>query len=460
MKYLAILRDSFREAVDSKVIYVLVTLSLLVTLFMLSMSFTPLPADEVLGPKQMGGGRLTPAGKGDRSQREEGPVVKGDKDEQFKKPVHVPQSGSRPIGVEPLEGGAPDSPDSKYRITLLLDMHDKVTAERARESFALQEKELRRLMGLDQAEEFGVIKVTGVRVVRRAEDNRFAREVTPREQEEGVFIEIDTAPTPATRKVWPHEVKLFFGALPLTFTRGMPLGLGLYVMMTIYLWVGSLVTMLISVVITAFFIPNMLRKGTVDLLIVKPIHRWALLVYKYIGGLTFVFLNTAVALLGAWLALGLRSGVWANSFLLMIFVYTFFFAILYAISTLAAVLTRSAIVSILITCGAWFVFFILGTIHGFFDNMRQLEAQQSPSDHTWRDNTFGNVIRAIHFVSPRTGELDALGSKLLLADFLTDKLAEHIALREIHWGETVGVSLAYIVLFVGLSCWWFSTKDY
>ena len=41
MKYLAILRDSFLEALDSKVIYVLVALSLLVTLFMLSISFTP-----------------------------------------------------------------------------------------------------------------------------------------------------------------------------------------------------------------------------------------------------------------------------------------------------------------------------------------------------------------------------------------------------------------------------------
>ena len=37
MKYLAILRDSFREAIDSKVIYVLVPLSLLVTLFVLQL---------------------------------------------------------------------------------------------------------------------------------------------------------------------------------------------------------------------------------------------------------------------------------------------------------------------------------------------------------------------------------------------------------------------------------------
>src|SRR5204863_726439 len=132
------------------------------------------------------------------------------------------------------------------------------------------------------------------------------------------------------------------------------LGMWLFGLATLYLWIGSLVTLLASIIITSFFIPNMLRKGTVDLLIVKPIHRWVLLVYKYVGGLTFVLLNTAVALGGIWLALGLRSGIWANTFLLMIFVYTFFFAILYAVSTLVAVMTRSAIATILLTCAAWF----------------------------------------------------------------------------------------------------------
>ena len=51
---------------------------------------------------------------------------------------------------------------------------------------------------------------------------------------------------------------------------------------------------------------------------------------------------------GVWLVLALRSGVWDFSFLIVIPVLTFTFAILYAVSTLAAVLTRSPIVSILL----------------------------------------------------------------------------------------------------------------
>ena len=76
----------------------------------------------------------------------------------------------------------------------------------------------------------------------------------------------------------------------------MPLGFQLYILEDFIVnSVGSWVAILVSVVITAFFIPNMLRKGTVDLLIVKPIRRSTLLLYKYVGGLLFILLNTAVA---------------------------------------------------------------------------------------------------------------------------------------------------------------------
>src|SRR5262249_43790368 len=147
------------------------------------------------------------------------------------------------------------------------------------------------------------------------------------------------------------------------------------------------VTLIISIVMTAFFIPNMLRKGTVDLLIVKPIHRPVLLVYKYLGGLTFILLNTTVAIGGVWLALGLKSGVWANNFLLMIPTLTFFFAILYAVSALFGVISRSPIVAILVTCLAWFMFFSVGAAYGVVDGRSHYEQDRNlPAEDRWSDN--------------------------------------------------------------------------
>ena len=111
--------------------------------------------------------------------------------------------------------------------------------------------------------------------------------------------------------------------------------------------------MLIGAIITSFYIPNMLRKGTVDLLIAKPIHRAALLLYNFVGGLSFMFLNTVVVVVGIWLVAGLRSGLWARRSSGCILILTFQFAIFYAVSTVFAVLTRSPIVAILAACFTW-----------------------------------------------------------------------------------------------------------
>src|SRR5205823_1629182 len=46
MKFLAILRDSLRETIDTKVFYVMVGLSVLLTLFALGIGFTPGSAED------------------------------------------------------------------------------------------------------------------------------------------------------------------------------------------------------------------------------------------------------------------------------------------------------------------------------------------------------------------------------------------------------------------------------
>ena len=90
---------------------------------------------------------------------------------------------------------------------------------------------------------------------------------------------------------WPHTIKIFFGAVTIARDEA-PLGMTLWVIEDqIINGLGGAVALLISIIITAFFIPNMLRKGSVDLLISKPIGRSQLLIYKYIGGLTFIFLR-------------------------------------------------------------------------------------------------------------------------------------------------------------------------
>jgi ABC-type transport system involved in multi-copper enzyme maturation permease subunit len=443
MKYLAILKDSVREAIDNKVIYVMIALSLLVTLFVLTTSFTPLSAQKtmdlavkgrLLGFAQFGEG-------GPRGRRH-------------------PFWDRRELGefsvrkVEVLRG-EPDAPESAYRVLVALVLPTEEKASQVRKAPGEALGQLR--MNMTMAQEVGAFKVVGVRV---ADDQGGGKG----EDARAVLFEATTEPVDSARLGWAHEYSLFGGAVPAG--GGGPLGMVLFISAITFLGIGSLVALLASLIITAFFIPNMLRKGTVDLLLVKPIHRWTLLVYKYIGGLTFIFINTTIAVVGMWLALGLRSGVWANSFLLMIFVYTFFFAIIYAVSTLFAVLTRSAIVAILVTCGVWFLFFIIGQLYSFGEVVAmQEERDHVPAAHRSSDNAFWKVVRGIHFVLPRTRDLDQLGNEALLRDFTPPTVfgqATRAAMgrRSFDWAESITVSLVFIAVMLGLSCWRFATKDY
>jgi ABC-type transport system involved in multi-copper enzyme maturation permease subunit len=470
MKYLAILKDSLREAIDNKVIFVMIGLSLLVTLFVFSLGFSPLPPDKMMARLlrgnildlrglQQGGDVQVHEGAPPQPEdkqpphKQPGPIEPGK--EAPKQPAEVGQFVAR--GVELLQG-APDSPESSYRYTIALPLKSKEEADRVKADPAA---EIARLRGrLSQAEQMQYFKITDVRLSPEAPAGGKG-EAWPHT----AYFQLTTEPVEDSRLVWGHDYSLFWGAVPLG--GGAPLGIVLFISTISVLGIGSWVTLMVSIIITAFFIPNMLRKGTVDLLLVRPISRSALLTYKYVGGLTFIFVNTTVAIVGMWLALGLRSGVWANSFLLMIFVYTFFFAILYAVSALFAVLTRSAIVAILVTCGAWFVFFLVGLLYALGEGHRiQEERSGVPPERRTSGNAFFQVMRAVHFVLPRTSDLNQLGNEALIHDFfprqalLREGMRTRMDQSPFNWTESIAVSLAFIAVMLGLSCWRFATKDY
>lgn len=437
MKFLAILKDSFREAVDCKALYVLLALSGVAILLVASLSFELLPAQKMM--EELINGNI------------QGTLGQFRKAAAFEEAGRVaPEDGLFHLDSLHVVNGNSDSPDSEYALTVSMQLSGKEEAAKVRQAPGEAIERLKQRFAL--VEQMHLLKVKEVRFVAVA---------TVAGQHKAEF-ELHTQPTEATRRLWPAEPSLFFGALPLQGLQA-PLGLQLYVIASVVLSTGSRVAVLVGVIITAFFIPNMLRKGTVDLMLVKPIHRWAIMLFKYLGGLSFILLNTAVAVAGIWLALGLRSGIWANSFLLMIFVITFYFAVLYTISTLTSVLTRSVVVAILVTCAAWFLFSIVGEVYLLFDMRQQYEQEKNvPAEKRWGDNAFASVVRAVHTVTPRTSDLKQLGEEILRSDFLTGDTRRTAGLGKssITWGESLTVSGIFMALMLGLSCWRFATKDY
>ena len=352
MKFFAILKDSFREAIDAKVFYVLLGLSVLLTLLTLSISFETQP-----GGQSVIQTAVLPlnADASDMDRAETAQVFLATR------PVQYDVVSAAPLN------GAPDGPSSTFKVTLKATFRTKEEAAKAKADPHAVEQFI--------GEQFGLIE--GRRMMQAADvhfvEGSWSGQIPIIS---GLFggagltgmFTLEARPTPATYRFWPCKMGLFFGAF-YPFGEA-PLFHQLYLVEYLLVgWAGNAVAVLVSIIITAFFIPNMLRKGSIDLLLAKPINRTVLLLYKFVGGLTFMFLNTAVAVGGVWLALGLRSGIWAVSFLETILVLTFVFAVLYSFSTLFGVMTRSPVAAILLTCALWVLLFGVWVTNWTIDNV-------------------------------------------------------------------------------------------
>jgi ABC-type transport system involved in multi-copper enzyme maturation permease subunit len=236
------------------------------------------------------------------------------------------------------------------------------------------------------------------------------------------------------------------------------------------------VIVLLGVIATAFFIPNMLRTGSVDLLLAKPISRPRLLLFKYLGGLTFLFLNAAAVILVVWLFVGLRLGIWSNGFLLSILMLTFFFAVLYSVSTLLAVGTRSIVVCILGTLAFWLLLFGVGFVHGKIhpaplvappvDERLEAARDRRPVGESRGWQLPGWAVRTVdslHAVLPRTSDLGDLTTQLMSEELLSEaeRRAEGFTISPgTTWAESLSVTAGFIAVMLGLSCWIFARRDY
>lgn len=120
----------------------------------------------------------------------------------------------------------------------------------------------------------------------------------------------------------------------------------------------------VAVLVTASMIPQAFEAGSVDLLLSKPISRSLLFLSKFIGGCAFIAINAAYLIGGLWLVLGLKFDLWNARLLWAIPLYLFLFAIYYGVSALAGVVWRNAIVSVVMAIVFWFVCWTLGTANG------------------------------------------------------------------------------------------------
>lgn len=111
-------------------------------------------------------------------------------------------------------------------------------------------------------------------------------------------------------------------------------------------WLGWF-SLILAIISTASIFPKFLQSGSIDLALSKPISRAKLFLCHYVGALSFVGCQTLLFCIIAFFAVGLRLDIWNLSVFWAVLLIPFSFSLVFCVSALLGVLTRSTLISLL-----------------------------------------------------------------------------------------------------------------
>jgi ABC-type transport system involved in multi-copper enzyme maturation permease subunit len=151
--------------------------------------------------------------------------------------------------------------------------------------------------------------------------------------------------------------------------------------------------LLLAIFSSASFVPVMLEKGNIDLLLSKPISRAQLLWGKYVGGILVVLINIAFLIIGVWFIISLKFSYWNFAVLWSILLITFAFATLNAVIVLFGVMTKSSILGMMT---AYFIYLILSPF---------LLATKDRMLPFLQNKVLNTILDGFYYVIPKTSEI-------------------------------------------------------
>ena len=200
---------------------------------------------------------------------------------------------------------------------------------------------------------------------------------------------------------------------------------------------------LIMISLSAGFIPNLLQRGTLDLILARPIGRIELLSYKYASGVLIVAIINLLYFVVGGLGLMRLNGDFSIRFLGCSLTLTAIFSVLYSVVILCSVLTRSESVSALVAFAVWG---LSSTVKKVQENGDEL-LQRFPGTEV--------VVDTLHTILPKTADLAKLNDWFLASD------RAHAAaiFAETRWTFLIGTTLLFMVVNFGLACYFFRRHD-
>ena len=250
----------------------------------------------------------------------------------------------------------------------------------------------------------------------------------------------------------PHgRISLVFGAwrLPL-FRDGQ--AMVHFILLVLGEGVFGVVGTLLALVLTAGFVPEFLQPGNATVLLSKPTPRWALLLGRYLGVLALLAGYVGLYVIGTWMALGLRTGFWVNSYLWGLPLLLLQVAAIYSFSAFLGVCFGSNLVCVIGSVLFWLM--CCGLNYGH----HVLAANES--DVPRQNMMLRGMTEACYWIMPKPVDLGMILREAVDSGLTDPQLQKVVHAGAFHPELSVLSSLAFIAVMIVLAAIQLNSKEY
>jgi ABC-type transport system involved in multi-copper enzyme maturation permease subunit len=163
--------------------------------------------------------------------------------------------------------------------------------------------------------------------------------------------------------------------------------------------------MFLAVFASAGLIPTLFEPGRIELLLSKPVHRYHILLGRYLGNLLVVAANLLYLVAAVWLIFSVKTGIWTLGFLYSAALTLFMFAVLLTVVLLTAVLAESPVVATMVTFALML--------------MSPIVAQRSLLERLLSSAWSRGVARVLYYVFPKVFDVGRICRSLVIGQPVT-----------------------------------------
>ena len=198
------------------------------------------------------------------------------------------------------------------------------------------------------------------------------------------------------------------------------------------------VAIFIGIFAVAAFYPSMQEKGTIDLLLSRPMSRFSVYTAKFLGCMIVVALVVSYLVLGTWAVFWLKTGIahpeYVATIPIFLLIFTAFMAFIALVGVISRSTTLSAILGIFVPYIFSYIFYLLGN---------------PERTVLYKKSIWYFIFNSLYWAFPKTFELVNWNFSLITLDPLPSGLTMAI------WS-----TLAFTVVCYGLGAFVFQKRSY